>query len=687
MSSMILRAAVATAGLMFVATGASAQIVISGAFDGPLSGGTPKGVELHVLEDIPDMSQYGIGSANNGGGSDGVEYTFPAGAVSAGTFLYVASEATNFQAYFGFAPDYTTGSMGINGDDAVELFFGTTVIDVFGDINTDGNGEPWEYLDGWAYRVDGFGPNDGVFFDGDFTYSGANALDGCTTNDSCGSTMPIGTWQDDEGGVVHEVMQSGYDYIPASLDVHIGDTIEWHWGAGNHDVTSGANCDPDGIYFAESLDAANPVVTWIVSADAPSSLEYHCTVGNHCKSGMWATINVLDAGGQDADGDGIADESDNCPNDSNPGQDDIDADGVGDACDNCPDDSNENQGNSDGDSAGDACDNCPYDDNEDQADSDGDGYGDACDICPGEDDDYDGNGNNVPDCLEVEVPEGLVISEIRIDNDGADTDEYFELKGPAGAELSGLTYIVIGDGSGGSGVVESITNLTGSFDGTGIYLVAEESFTLAPDDVDQVATLGFENSDNVTHMVVANYYGGYDDLDADDDGVLDSTPWIELADSISLVETPDSGDQYYGAVAIGPTVDGYVPGQAYRCSPDGTWTIGEFDLGLTDTPGDENTLCAAPTGACCVGDTAGDYCVEDQTQSQCNSHGGGGGSNIWHEGEACVDIGCGLGDCLGDYDGSGTVDVADLLLVISDWGNPYDVSDLLQVISDWGCGG
>ena len=31
--------------------------------------------------------------------------------------------------------------MGINGDDAVELFHNGTVIDTFGDINTDGNGE------------------------------------------------------------------------------------------------------------------------------------------------------------------------------------------------------------------------------------------------------------------------------------------------------------------------------------------------------------------------------------------------------------------------------------------------------------------------------------------------------------------------------------------------------------------
>ena len=132
MQSMLFRAAAAAVGLASMTSIASGQMIISAAFDGPLSGGTPKGVELYVLEDIPDMSQYGIGSANNGGGTDGAEYTFPAGKVAAGTFLYVASESTQFSNYFGFAPNYTSSAMSINGDDAVELFFGTTVIDVFG---------------------------------------------------------------------------------------------------------------------------------------------------------------------------------------------------------------------------------------------------------------------------------------------------------------------------------------------------------------------------------------------------------------------------------------------------------------------------------------------------------------------------------------------------------------------------
>ena len=42
--------------------------------------------------------------------------------------------------------------------------------------------------------------------------------------------------------------------------------------------------------------------------------------------------------------------------------------------------------------------------------------------------------------------------------------------------------------------------------------------------------------------------------------------------------------------------------------------------------------------------------------------------------------------CDGDFDGNGAVEVADLLFVIANWGNPYTVDDLLQVIANWNCG-
>ena len=169
------------------------ELIITGVFDGPNSGGTPKGIELYVLNDIADLSIYGLGSANNGGGSDDKEFTFPAGAVAAGTFLYVASEATQFEVFFGYAPTYTSGVAGINGDDAIELFKGDTVIATFGDIDTDGNGEPWEYLNGWAYRKAGTGAN-GVFVIADWTFSGINQLEGGTTNASSISPFPIASY-------------------------------------------------------------------------------------------------------------------------------------------------------------------------------------------------------------------------------------------------------------------------------------------------------------------------------------------------------------------------------------------------------------------------------------------------------------------------------------------------------------
>ncbi|MGC1472317.1 MAG: T9SS type A sorting domain-containing protein [Psychroserpens sp.] len=170
------------------------DLILTGAYDGPVTGGTPKGIELYVVNNIADLSIYAVGSANNGGGTDGEEFTFPAVSADAGDYIYVATETPNFNAFFGFDPDYTDGSMGINGDDAIELFQNGTVVDVFGDIDVDGNGEPWEYLDGWAYRVDGSGPDGNSFVVTNWTYSGVDQLEGGTTNAACNVPFPIGTY-------------------------------------------------------------------------------------------------------------------------------------------------------------------------------------------------------------------------------------------------------------------------------------------------------------------------------------------------------------------------------------------------------------------------------------------------------------------------------------------------------------
>ena len=98
---------------------------------------------------------------------------------------------------------------------------------------------------------------------------------------------------------------------------------------------------------------------------------------------------------KDTDGDGIANEADNCPTIFNPirpldagKQSDVDGDGEGDACDVCPIDADTtvctafDPNDPDGDGKPSSEDNCPDKGNSDQADKDGDGKGDVCDPCP-----------------------------------------------------------------------------------------------------------------------------------------------------------------------------------------------------------------------------------------------------------------------------------------------------------------
>jgi hypothetical protein len=90
-------------------------------------------------------------------------------------------------------------------------------------------------------------------------------------------------------------------------------------------------------------------------------------------------IASVSPGAGDADGDGIPDASDDCPDVYDPAQADRDGDGAGDDCDDCPSVSNADQKDTDGDGIGDACDDCPGVADALQVDSDGNGVGDACD--------------------------------------------------------------------------------------------------------------------------------------------------------------------------------------------------------------------------------------------------------------------------------------------------------------------
>ncbi|MFK7886323.1 MAG: endonuclease [Gammaproteobacteria bacterium] len=194
-------------------------------------------------------------------------------------------------------------------------------------------------------------------------------------------------------------------------------------------------------------------------------------------------------------------------------------------------------------------------------------------------------------CATVFAANAQQINEIRMDQSGADTDEYFELVGAPGTSLDDFTYVVIGDGVGGSGVIDTAVSLTGSTIGaSGFFLAAESTFTLGTPDL--VTNMNFENSDNTTHLLVKGFSGAVlQDLDTDDDGVLDSVPWLTELDRIALIEQdnpPTVTEFHYGPPTVGP--DGtFAPAHVKRCPDGDVWEIGVFSPdGVADTPGAPN---------------------------------------------------------------------------------------------------
>ncbi|MFO1463751.1 MAG: thrombospondin type 3 repeat-containing protein [bacterium] len=155
------------------------------------------------------------------------------------------------------------------------------------------------------------------------------------------------------------------------------------------------------------------------------------------------------------DGDGVANQVDNCPFSYNPQQEpfvdgggfpgqacsyclisqtpwawDGDGDGVMDAsdCDNCPGVYNPDQKDGDGDLIGDLCDNCRFTPNYGQRDSDSDGIGDACAFC-----DFNGvcgakeNFFNCPSDCPAVCGNGVIESPAEVCDDGnrVDTDSCY----------------------------------------------------------------------------------------------------------------------------------------------------------------------------------------------------------------------------------------------------------------------
>jgi len=284
-------------------SGQCGNAYIAGVIDGPLSGGTPKAIQICAFADIADLSIYGVGSANNGGGTDGVEFTFPAVALAAGDCITVSNENDQFLNFFGCAPDYIDSAANVNGDDAIELFCNGTLEDLFGDPNVGTSGQCWDYLDGWAFN-NSTSPNFGVFNCSAWLFSATGALVGETDNAMAtvpypGVVCPPVVCNNIEVDAYAFCSDAANDFVEGGYYIEVG-TISGGTGSGNFTVTSSSSTlSYSGMpivfgSFTHSTSGTGVQTITITDASATS-----CTT----------TIEVVETLCTDLDNDGDADNA------------------------------------------------------------------------------------------------------------------------------------------------------------------------------------------------------------------------------------------------------------------------------------------------------------------------------------------------------------------------------------------
>jgi predicted extracellular nuclease len=199
-------------------------------------------------------------------------------------------------------------------------------------------------------------------------------------------------------------------------------------------------------------------------------------------------------------------------------------------------------------------------------------------------------------------PKTPLLNEFVFNHTGADTHEYVEIFADANTDYSTFSILQIeGDSGSTLGRVTSVQQI-GTTNANGFWTTGFFSNGT------------FQNGTQ-TLLLVENFTGKVgDDLDTNDDGTLDSTPWTGLVDDVAVSDGGVS-DVTYSSTVLTPGFDGIAltPGGASRI-PNGTdtntpsdWVRNDFDgAGLPgfsgtpefgealNTPGEANELVPEP---------------------------------------------------------------------------------------------
>ncbi|NBC31109.1 MAG: ExeM/NucH family extracellular endonuclease [Alphaproteobacteria bacterium] len=197
------------------------------------------------------------------------------------------------------------------------------------------------------------------------------------------------------------------------------------------------------------------------------------------------------------------------------------------------------------------------------------------------------------------LPPDLAINELRISTESFDDiSNYVEVFGAEATSLDGVSLVVL-SGEFEPGQVDFAFDLSGrTIDEDNLLLVANSDIADAiPQAVteanDLQTSFNFFGSPS-TVLLVDGFTGAQgQDLDADDDGVLDS-PIGTIIDSVSLVDGDGTSDRNYSTTIVGP--DGSFAPAGIARQPDETGDFVQLafgDVGL-DTPGTLNMSIDPP---------------------------------------------------------------------------------------------
>lgn len=175
---------VCVCGLM--AAAANGSLIISEVVDATLAGGNPKYVEITNTGGSDfTFSEGGIILQSNAATDLDIDVDLTGVTILAGQSYVIQSTANDgqnvFETTYGFAADLYTGAFFSNGDDRyilTDTADSTNLLDIHGEIDVDGSGTAWEYLDGYAYRLpNAISGNGGVFDINEWFHSGVNGLE------------------------------------------------------------------------------------------------------------------------------------------------------------------------------------------------------------------------------------------------------------------------------------------------------------------------------------------------------------------------------------------------------------------------------------------------------------------------------------------------------------------------------